>query len=107
MGWDTADADGGGPRPPGLRRTRRLAAAGIAVGVALLLVIAVLATRLASMQGTPTAPPAASPTPTPTPTTSMTVPDIYQRVAPSVVTIRTGHDLGTGVIVSDDGMILT
>jgi putative serine protease PepD len=105
MGREPADADRGGPRPPALRRTRRLAAAGVAAGVALLLVIAVLATRLASVQGTPEAAPGASPTPTPT--TSLTVPDIYQRVAPSVVSIRTGHDLGTGVIVSDAGAILT
>jgi putative serine protease PepD len=105
MGREPADADRGGPRPPALRRTRRVAAAGVAAGVVLLLVIAVLATRLASVQGTPQAAVAASPTPSPT--TSLTVPDIYQRVAPSVVTIRTGHELGTGVIVSDDGAILT
>jgi putative serine protease PepD len=105
MGREPADADRGGPRPPALRRTRRVAAAGAAVGVVLLLVIAVLATRLASLQRTPQAAVAASPTPSPT--TSLTVPDIYQRVAPSVVTIRTGHELGTGVIVSDDGAILT
>ena len=35
------------------------------------------------------------------------MPDIYQRVAPSVVIVRTSHDLGTGVIVADDGTILT
>jgi S1-C subfamily serine protease len=35
------------------------------------------------------------------------VPGIYQRVAPSVVTIQTGHDLGTGIIVADSGLILT
>jgi putative serine protease PepD len=107
MDRESADADGGGPRPSALWRSRRVAAAGVAVGVVLLLVIAVLATRLASVPGTPKAAAAASPAPTPTPTTSLTVPDIYQRVAPSVVTIRTGHDLGTGVIVSDAGAILT
>jgi putative serine protease PepD len=66
-------------------------------------VIAVLATRLAS--GTP-APRAASPKPSPTPT-SLAVPAIYQRVAPSVVLIQTGHELGSGVIVADNGLILT
>ena len=35
------------------------------------------------------------------------MPDIYQRIAPSVVIVRSSHDLGTGVIVADDGTILT
>ncbi len=72
----------------------------------MLLAVAVLATLLAS--GSP-APPAraARPGATPTASPTLTVPGIYQRVAPSVVLIRTSHDLGTGVIVSDDGTILT
>jgi S1-C subfamily serine protease len=37
----------------------------------------------------------------------LTVPAIYQRLAPSVVTVRAGRDLGTGVIVADNGIILT
>jgi S1-C subfamily serine protease len=74
--------------------------------VVLLVVIAVLATRLAD------APPGANartatPSPTPTAAKNLTVPAIYQRLAPSVVLVRTGHDLGTGVIVADDGTILT
>ena len=96
--------DGSGPRPAGVRRSRRLLAAGLAV--VLLGVIAVLAFRLSS--AAPAASPAAGkPKPTPTPAASLTVPDIYQRVAPSVVVIRTSHELGTGVIVADDGTILT
>jgi len=79
--------------------------AGLAGAVVLLLVIAVLATRLASTPGAAPATPTASPTPAPT--TSLTVSAIYQRVAPSVVTVRTGHELGTGIIVADDGTILT
>ena len=71
--------------------------------VVLLAVIAVLATRLA---GTPPAAKAAPPRPAPT-SASLTVPVIYQRLAPSVVIVRTGHELGTGVIVADDGTILT
>ena len=71
--------------------------------VVLLAVIAVLAIRLA---GTPPAAKAATPRPAPTPT-SLTVPVIYQRLAPSVVLVRSGHELGTGVIVADDGTILT
>jgi putative serine protease PepD len=70
----------------------------------LLVVIAVLATRLA---GTPPAAKAAPPSPTPTAAESLTASAIYQRLAPSVVIVRTSHDLGTGVIVADDGTILT
>jgi S1-C subfamily serine protease len=95
--------DGAGSHTPGVRGSRRLLA-GLAAVVALLVVIAVLATRLAD------APPeakAATPGPTPTAATNLTVPTIYQRLAPSVVIVRTGHDLGTGVIVADDGTILT
>jgi putative serine protease PepD len=97
--------DDAGSRVPGGRGPRRLVATAVAAGVVLLLVIAVLATRLASVPGTPQATAAASPTPTPT--TSLTVPETYQRVGPSVVTIRAGHNLGTGIIVSDSGAILT
>ncbi|MCW2892820.1 MAG: serine protease, partial [Actinomycetia bacterium] len=99
--------DTGSPAPPGRARVtvtpRRLAAAGLAGGMVLLLVIAVLATLLAGRPGTTKAAATASPAPTPTPTATLTVPAIYQRVAPSVVTIRSGRDLGTGVIVADDG----
>jgi len=35
------------------------------------------------------------------------VPAIYQRVAPSVVLVRTNRKLGTGVIVADNGTMLT
>ena len=89
---------------PGVRVSRRLLAAGLAAVVVLLVAIAVLATRLAGAarrgQGR-------NPSPAPTATASLTVPAIYQRLAPSVVVVRTGQELGTGVIVSDDGTILT
>jgi S1-C subfamily serine protease len=98
-----AGVDGAGPRTPGVRGSRRLIAIGTAAVVVLLGVIAVLATRLADA---PPAARAAPPRPSPTPT-SLTVPAIYQRLAPSVVLVRTAHDLGTGVIVADDGTILT
>jgi putative serine protease PepD len=97
--------DGAGPRAPGTGVSRRLIAAGLAAGVVLLVVIAVLATWLASTPGAPKA--VATPRPTPTPTTSLTVPAIYQRVAPSVVTVQAGRELGTGVIVADNGTIVT
>jgi S1-C subfamily serine protease len=96
------DAGTSAPRASG---NRRLIAAGLAAGMVLLLVVAILATWLASTPGTQKA--AAAPSPKPTPTTSLAVPAIYQRVAPSVVTIRAGQDLGTGVIVADDGTIVT
>jgi putative serine protease PepD len=97
--------DDAGSTASGAGGSRRLIVAGLAGGLVLLLVIAVLATWLVSTPGPQKAAAAASPTPTPTPT--LTVPDIYQRVAPSVVTIRAGDDLGTGVIVADNGTIVT
>jgi S1-C subfamily serine protease len=93
--------------PKGARGIPRLVVAGLAGGMVLLLVIAVLATRLASTPGTPEATATASPAPTATAPTPLTAATIYQRAAPSVVTIRTARDLGTGVIVADDGTILT
>src|SRR4029077_16730459 len=98
-----AGVDGAGSRTPGARGSRRLLVAGTAAVVVLLAVIAVLAIRLA---GTAPAAKAATPRPTPTPT-SLTVPVIYQRLAPSVVLVPSGHELGTGFIVADDGTILT
>jgi putative serine protease PepD len=106
MGREPPGPEGARPRPPGVRGSRRLLAAGIAALVVLLGVIALLAFRLSA------APPAASageatPSPAPSAAASLTVPAIYQRVAPSVVTVRTSRGLGTGVIVADDGTILT
>jgi len=94
-----------GSPAPAARRPGRLVLAGLLAGVVLLLVIAVLATLLVSAPGTPKA--TATPAPSPSPTASLTVQAIYQRVAPSVVTVRAGRELGTGLIVADDGTILT
>jgi S1-C subfamily serine protease len=104
-----AGVDGAGSPTPGVRRTRRLLAAGLTVVCVLLVTIAVLATRLAD--ASPAAK-AATSSPTPTSTASLTVSGIYQRLAPSVVIVRTRQGasqdlLGTGVIVADDGTILT
>jgi putative serine protease PepD len=99
-----AGVDGAGPRTPGVRGSRRLLAAGLATVAVLLVIIAVLATRLA---GTPPEAKGAPPSPAPTATAGLTVTAIYQRLAPSVVLVRTGRDLGTGVIVADSGTILT
>jgi S1-C subfamily serine protease len=95
-----------GPRTPGVRGSRRLLAAGLVAVVVLLGVIVVLVTRLSGAAPEANAP-AATPSSTPAPTASLTVPGIYQRVAPSVVIVRSSHDLGAGVIVADDGTILT
>jgi len=105
MDRDPDGVNDAGPRAPGTGAPRRLVVAGVAAGVVLLVVIAVLATWLASTPGAPKA--VATPRPTPTPTTSLTVPAIYQRVAPSVVTVQAGRELGTGVIVADNGTIVT
>jgi S1-C subfamily serine protease len=98
--------DDAGPRTPGVRGSRRLLAAGLVAVAILLGVITMLAIRLS---GAPTgaSAQAATPGPTPTSTANLTVPGIYRRVAPSVVIVRTSHELGTGVIVADNGTILT
>jgi S1-C subfamily serine protease len=77
-------------------------AAALAVIVVLVAVLAVLATRRGV---TSNAGPAA--TPGPTATASPSVPAIYQRVRPSVVVVRTNDALGSGVVVADDGTIVT
>jgi putative serine protease PepD len=98
-------ADDAGSSAPRAGGSRRFLVAALAGGMVLLLVIAVLATWLATTPGPQKA--AAAAIPSPTPTATLTVPAIYQRVAPSVVTVRAGDELGTGVIVADDGTILT
>jgi putative serine protease PepD len=72
-----------------------------ALVVVLLVAVGVLLTR-----GDPA--PAAAPAPTPTPSRAVTVPEVYQRVGPSVAVVRTAKGaLGTGVIVAEDGTVLT
>jgi putative serine protease PepD len=93
------------PRPAAARSTRRRRAAVVVVTVvlvAVVTVIAVLATRRQVASGA--SPPA---TPRPTATASPSVSAIYQRVRPSVVVIHTNDALGSGVIVADDGTIVT
>src|SRR5215475_2934282 len=93
-------------RRPAVRGSRRLLAIGIAVAAALVAVIAVLAFRLGSVTGAASAP-AVTPSPTATATADPTVSAIFHRVGPSVVVVRAGGELGTGVIVADNGTILT
>ena len=100
-GVNVAGSDASGGRPG-----RRLVAAGLAAVVVLLVAVAVLATRLVSAVPTASATPPAT-SPSPSASASLTVPAIYRRVAPSVVAIQAGRDFGTGVIVADDGTIIT
>ncbi|HEY6746322.1 MAG TPA: trypsin-like peptidase domain-containing protein [Mycobacteriales bacterium] len=87
----------------GPRRVPRLALAGAA---ALLVVLVVAATLLVSGRGDD--PAAAAPVPTPTPTPTVSVSDVYRKVGPSVVVVRTARgSLGTGVIVAENGTVLT
>jgi S1-C subfamily serine protease len=107
MDREPADPDGAGPPPRRGRGSRRLPLGWLAVVAVLLVAVTVLATRLstgAPAASAPTASPSSSPAASPA---QLTVPAIYQRVQPSVVIIRTGRDLGTGVIVADNGTILT
>jgi putative serine protease PepD len=106
MDREPTGAGGTEPRPPGAGVSRRLLAIGLAVVVVLLAAIAVLAARLSGAAPAASAP-AARPGPTPASAPTLTVPGIYRRVAPSVVVVRTGGKLGTGVIVADNGMIMT
>jgi putative serine protease PepD len=91
------------PRPAArVPRRRRAAVLAVTVVLVTVAVIVVLATR---GEVTTNASPAA--TPRPTATASPSVPAIYQRIRPSVVVIRTNDALGSGVIVADDGTIVT
>jgi S1-C subfamily serine protease len=108
MDREPAGVTDAGPRPAAARGPRRRRAAVVALSVvlvAVVTVIAVLATRLSD--ATSTASPAATPRATPSPAASPSVPAIYQRVRPSVVVVRTNDALGSGVIVGDQGTILT
>ena len=98
-----ASGPDGAPRP----RDRRPALVGGGVLVAVLvLAVGLLALRAGRGDGTPAA--AATPAATPSPSPSVGVPDIYRRVGPSVAVVRTAAgSLGTGVVVAEDGTVLT
>jgi putative serine protease PepD len=93
------------PRPAAARGPHRRRAAVLAITGVLVVVLAIL-TVLATHRGAASA---ASPAATPTSTAaaSPSVSAIYQRVRPSVVVVRTNDALGSGVVVADDGTIVT
>ena len=72
-----------------------------------MVIIAALAFRLGS--GSATSANRAAPTPTPEVTaTPLPVTDVYRQVVPSVVLVTTSKgSLGSGVIVTDTGTVLT
>jgi S1-C subfamily serine protease len=83
-------------------------AGGGALAVVVLLVILALVLRGGGSAPSARAGAGASPTPSPSATAAPTVADIYQHVGPSVAVIHTAKGaLGTGVIASDDGSIVT
>ena len=87
-----------------VRVSRRALAAGLVAAGVLVAVIAVLATQLGTV---PRAAGDRAKVASPSPTASPTVAAIYQRVRPSVVVISTNTKLGSGVIGSNTGAILT
>ena len=93
------------PRPAAARGPRRRGVAVLAVTVVLVALVAVIAVLATGREAPRTARPAA--TPQPTAAASPSVSAIYRRVRPSVVVIRTNDELGSGVIVADDGTIVT
>lgn len=91
------------PAPGERGRGRRLLLGG-GITAILLACLAVLALVLVMPSGHP-ASPAARPTAGTSPT--LAIPAIYQRILPSMVIVRSDRDTGTGVIVADNGTILT
>ena len=72
-----------------------------------MVIIATLAFKLGSGSST-SSPASATPTPTPAATaTPLPVTDLYRQVVPSVVLITSKGSLGSGVIVTDTGTVLT
>ncbi|MEU4408500.1 trypsin-like peptidase domain-containing protein [Streptosporangium sp. NPDC023963] len=96
------EADAAGARGAAAGRARRF----VAGGGALVVVVALLAYWLGSGGGSGEEA-APGPSATPTPGATLTVPDVFKRVGPSVVVVQAGKSLGTGVIAAEDGTILT
>jgi putative serine protease PepD len=95
--------------PGGVSRRRDMRRPALVGGGVLLVVLVVAVAVLASGVGRGGGASAVGrPSATPSPSPSVGVPDIYRRVGPSVAVVRTARGaLGTGVIVADDGTVLT
>jgi S1-C subfamily serine protease len=107
----SAEAPTADPGDQVIRRVHgwRWAVSAVAVLVVAMVIIAALAFKLgpgsatSAKRASATTTPAAAATPTPLPVT-----DLYRRVIPSVVLITTSKgSLGSGVIVTDTGTVLT
>jgi putative serine protease PepD len=87
----------------------RWAVSAAAVLVVAMVIIAALAFKLGSGSATSAKRASATTTPTPAPTaTPLPVTDLYRQIVPSVVLITTSKgSLGSGVIVTDTGTVLT
>lgn len=105
----TSGSESGGPlgRVLGPRATNALLLLCCAAVAVLAVVVAVLTSRPGGSTGARDAgAPAGAASPSPSGPPSVT--DVYQRVGPSVVVVRTsGGSLGSGVIAANDGTILT
>src|SRR5687767_6936129 len=86
-------------------KVRRQTVLLIAALVGALLVTALVAFQMGASQ-TPVATPTPRPSPTPSPE-PLTVGEVFEALAPSVVSIKTPGGSGTGVIVNAEGIILT
>src|SRR5262249_35025731 len=93
------------PRPAAARGHRRRRAVVVVVTVVLVAVVVVTAVLAARREVASDARPAATPTRAGPATRSVSA--IYRGGRPSVVVIRTKGELGSGVIVADDGTIVT
>lgn len=96
-------------RPASRKSSWRWAAAATAVAAIAVVALAVLAFRLGanSSDTADRATPAAAP-PTTTAPTTLAVTDVYRQVVPSIVVITTSKgSLGSGVVVTDTGTVLT
>jgi S1-C subfamily serine protease len=100
--------EAGDPPPPPKKRFRRRPVLLVAAAVALLVVTAVVAFRWGSA-GEPDGAGTARPSASASADEPLTVAQLYEILAPSVVSITTAprSSSGTGVIVNSDGLILT
>lgn len=107
MDRETAGAADAEPPRPAARRSRRIRAAIGALAVLAVIAVTAVVTVSLSAAGSKADARAATPRPSPSASASPTVAAIYKKIRPSVVLVQTASDLGSGVIVADDGSVLT